>query len=202
MTLGTLYTVNLLLINVIKFTVQLTKPSPLINFEALAKAQPADDELNKLNSTTSTLKLERLPMPMCNDTLLCDTCTGTPRPYVPEHFRHIVFNSLHALSHPRCSSYPATIDSPVRFDHVHIDLVGPLPTSHSCTYLFTCVDRFTRWPEAIPIPDSTANMVAQAFISGWVFRFGVPSTNTTDRGQQFESTLWRHLMHLLNTHRI
>ena len=80
--------------------VQLTQPSPLIDFEALAKAQPADDELNKLKSTTSTFKLERLPMPMCSDTLLCDTSTGTPRPYVPERFRHIVINSLHALSHP------------------------------------------------------------------------------------------------------
>ena len=30
--------------------------------------------------------------------------------------------------------------------------------------------------------------------------FGVPSTITTDRGQQFESMLWTHLMHLLGTH--
>ena len=31
------------------------------------------------------------------------------------------------------------------FDVVHIDLVGPLPSSHGCRYLLTCVDRFTRW---------------------------------------------------------
>ena len=36
-----------------------------------------------------------------------------------------------------------------RFDHVHIDIVGPLPYANDFRYLLTCVDRFTRWPEAI-----------------------------------------------------
>ena len=94
----------------------------------------------------------------------------------------------------------ATFNTPdVRFDHVHIDLVGPHPTSEGYTYLLTCVDRFTRWPEAIPISDSTADTVAQAFVNGWISRFGVPTTITTDRGQQFESALWTQLMRLLGT---
>ena len=33
-------------------------------------------------------------------------------------------------------------------------------------------------------------------------RYGVPSTITTDRGQQFESALWTQLMHLLGIQRI
>ena len=46
----------------------------------------------------------------------------------------------------------ATFNTPdIRFDHVHIDLVGPLPTSQGYTYLLTCVDRFTHWPKAISI---------------------------------------------------
>ena len=32
-----------------------------------------------------------------------------------------------------------------RFDHVHIDIVGPLPYTNGFRYLLTCVDRFTRW---------------------------------------------------------
>ena len=32
----------------------------------------------------------------------------------------------------------ASLDA--RFDHIHIDLVGPLPFSNGCTYLLTCVD--------------------------------------------------------------
>ena len=53
-----------------------------------------------------------------------------------------------------------------RFDHVHVDIVGPLPLSQGFRYLFTAVDRFTRWPEAIPIVDMTASSVAQAFVNG------------------------------------
>ena len=88
-----------------------------------------------------------------------------------------------------------------RFDVVHIDLVGPLPSSHGHTYLLTCVDRFTRWPEAIPLKDISAETAAKAFVAGWIARFGVPSTIVTDRGRQFESHLWSHLMSLLGTKR-
>ena len=88
-----------------------------------------------------------------------------------------------------------------RFDVIHIDIVGPLPPSRGFTYLLTAVDRFTRWPEAIPLTNITAESVAQAFISGWIARFGVPSTIITDRGRQFESQLWNSLMSVLGTKR-
>ena len=84
-----------------------------------------------------------------------------------------------------------------RFDIVHIDLVGPLPPSQGFTYLLTCVDRFTRWPEAFPLTSITAEAVAQAFIHGWISRFGAPSQIVTDRGRQFESGLWKALTTLL-----
>ena len=82
---------------------------------------------------------------------------------------------------------------------VHIDLVGPLPPSNGYTYLLTCVDRYTRWPEAVPLTDITAETVAKAFITTWVARFGTPSAVTTDRGRQFESHLWRSFTQLLGT---
>ena len=213
-----------------------------IDFQAMANAQKEDPALDQLQTESSSLDLQPIPLPFTEVTLVCDMSTGIPRPFVPEAFRRKVFDSLHGLSHPgiratqklittryvwpginsdvrqwartclqcqRSKVHRHTISPLVpftppdaRFDKIHIDLVGPLPHSQGFSYMLTCIDRFTRWPEAIPIPNILAETVAEAFVNNWVARFGVPSTITTDRGSQFESTLWEHLMHLLGTKRI
>jgi hypothetical protein len=44
-----------------------------------------------------------------------------------------------------------------RFTHVHVDLVGPLPAStEGFKYLFTMVDRSSRWLEAVPLKSMAA----------------------------------------------
>ena len=83
----------------------------------------------------------------------------------------------------------------------HINLVGPLPLSQGYKDLLTCVDRFTRWPEVLPIEDITAETVARALESGWIAWFGFPSTIITDRGSQFESHIWSLQTQLVGIHR-
>ncbi|BHF70433.1 hypothetical protein SprV_0301348300 [Sparganum proliferum] len=82
-------------------------------------------------------------------------------------------------------SPPGTFPSPdARFSHVHLDVVGPLPPSNGSTHLLTCVNRYTCWAEAIPLPNVQAETIVKAFVSRWVAMFGAPSTVTTDRGAQ------------------
>ncbi len=94
---------------------------------------------------------------------------------------------------------PASIPVPQRrFEHVHVDIVGPLPSSSGFSYLFTVIDRTTRWPEAIPLAGISAAECAAALFSGWIQRFGVPAYITSDRRTQFTSSLWAALCELLS----
>ncbi|CAK1595247.1 unnamed protein product [Parnassius mnemosyne] len=56
------------------------------------------------------------------------------------------------------------------------------------------IDRTTRWPEAIPTDDTSAESVAKIIYENWITRFGPPKTITTDQGRNFESNLFLKLL--------
>jgi cleavage and polyadenylation specificity factor subunit 1 len=67
-----------------------------------------------------------------------------------------------------------------RFEHVHLDLIV-MPPCEGQRYCLTMVDRFSRWPEAVPIPDQEVPPVARAFFDSWICRFGVPLASPLTR---------------------
>jgi len=84
------------------------------------------------------------------------------------------------------------------YSHVHVDIVGPLPSSkEGHVYLLTMIDRTTRWPEVVPLKSMSAEVVADKFVDTWIARFGVPSVVTTDRGTQFTGSIWSCLCRTL-----
>ena len=86
-----------------------------------------------------------------------------------------------------------------KFQDVHVDIVGPLPISSGYSYILTCVDRFSRWPAAIPMKGISAKECATSFIQGWMQYYGTPVNLVTDRGRQFISSLWQELCHIMGT---
>lgn len=79
-----------------------------------------------------------------------------------------------------------------RFKHINIDIII-LPEIRGYRYCLTMIDRFTRWPVAVPLKDITADTITTALFDNWISHYGTPTTITSDQGSQFESTLFQAL---------
>jgi Integrase core domain len=83
----------------------------------------------------------------------------------------------------------------VRFSHVHVDLVGPLPAAaDGSQYILTTTDHSTRWVKAFPLKAVAASDCAEVLVNDWIARYCVPVCLTLDRGVQFASAVWATLM--------
>lgn len=219
----------------------------VLDYEELADAQASDDYLlqtmqNRDRAAASKIVLKAIVFPTCSKPIFCELSTNTARPYLPDKFRRLAFESLHSLNHPgirsskkllkskyfwpglekdigiwaracvRCQrskvnrhtvSGLGSFEEAARFDHLHADIVGPLPTSRQgFRYLVTMIDRGSRWPEAVPIVEMTAETVARAIFETWIVRYGCPLKLTTDQGRQFESNLFKELMKLFGVNKL
>ena len=68
--------------------------------------------------------------------------------------------------------------------------------------MLTMIDRNTRWLEAVPLSNISADCCARALLTQWVARFGIPEVLTSDQGKQFYGHLFSSLMKMLGVHKM
>ena len=96
--------------------------------------------------------------------------------------------------HTLISSMP-----PYPFHTIHVDFVGPIyKSSQGNQYIFTVKDAFSRWVEAFPMKEATANNAAFCLETQIFPRFGLPQRIHSDCGSQFTSNFWKQLGEQLN----
>ncbi|KAL6473700.1 hypothetical protein MHYP_G00172610 [Metynnis hypsauchen] len=85
-----------------------------------------------------------------------------------------------------------------------VDFVGPLPrTQAGNAYLLVFVDYFSKWVEVSAVKEATAQVTASKFQSDIFARHGAPKYLISDRGQQFMSAFFNHVVEALGTeHRL
>ena len=72
------------------------------------------------------------------------------------------------------------------FHHIGIYFMGTLQLSNGNKHILEIDDHFTKWCEAIPLPDQTAVTTANALVDHWISRFGCLHSLHGDQGRNFE----------------
>ena len=89
-----------------------------------------------------------------------------------------------------------------RWERVAMDLLDmSVTTSRGNRYVLVIVDCFTRWTEAFPLPDKTAQSVADLFFNQVFCRFGMPAVIHSDQGREFENKILQELCLLGGSHK-
>lgn len=80
-----------------------------------------------------------------------------------------------------------------------MDFVVELPEDEGHSTIMTVVDRFSKMSIFIPLKDTDAVSVADAFFHKVVSHFGLPMVIISDRDTRFTGLFWRTLMKLMGT---
>jgi hypothetical protein len=89
------------------------------------------------------------------------------------------------------------------FERIVIDIAGPFTKSDSGNrHLLTAMDYFTRWPDICAVPNQEAPTVADAPVTNFFCRFGVPRELHSDQGRNFESRFMQQVLESLGNSKI
>ena len=84
------------------------------------------------------------------------------------------------------------------FRRIAMDIVGPLPRSRSGNrYILVICDYSTRYPEAVPLCNITAETIAEELMKLFA-RVGIPEEILTDQGSNFTSEVLKELYRCLH----
>ena len=105
-----------------------------------------------------------------------------------------LFKSTYDKNRPLFSTKPTSV-----WHVANIDLVGPFPLSTKGNkYICVITDSFTKWAEAVPIPDKTEDTVSEAIFNALICRHSVPKQIRTDQGSEFTNNLMQRLLSRMN----
>ena len=89
------------------------------------------------------------------------------------------------------------------FDKIAIDLVTECKTSTSGNkHILTIIDHLTRWPEAFPMPDKSADTIVSTFINEYLPVHMCPWYILSDNGTEFKTSLMDQVLQQLGIDRI
>ena len=83
-------------------------------------------------------------------------------------------------------------------ERIAIDILGPLPLTKSGNkYILVMIDCFSKWAEAVALPNLEATTITRAFVENFVCRFGTPLQIHSDQGRNFESAIFQEMCNIL-----
>ena len=83
-------------------------------------------------------------------------------------------------------------------ERIAVDIMGPVPqTDNGNLYILVFGDYFSKWTEAFPLKDHTAQTVADVLVEQFVSRFGLMRSLHSDQGLEFKSDLISEMCKLL-----
>jgi hypothetical protein len=111
-----------------------------------------------------------------------------------------VVNVADSGTHPNLYLEPIPVGGP--FEMVAMDVLQLPVTKTGNKYVLVMSDYFTRWPEAVALPDQRPETIARALIDNVISRHGILILLNSDQGPNFESAVIKDMCRLLGMSKV
>nr|CAD2207460.1 unnamed protein product [Meloidogyne enterolobii] len=134
-----------------------------------------------INKTLQKMKL-RFYWPNMNEDIKnyiisCESCQKVKDAFHPNH------EELYPIKKPS-----------IPFEHLHMDVIGPLITStKGYKYILSIIDSFSKYLICCPLKDQTAPSIMRIIIDQIITKYGVPKYITSDQGRNFTSQIMKDI---------